>query len=150
LIVDDDRGFAQLVRRMLRAMRPDCEVAWASTAQQALARLADDPWDVMLVDISLPDMDGRGLARMVRDGAAAACGGDAARKRPRLLALSGMQPGEGRSQPAGTLFSLSVRTGLRERELLALLSSCLRAAASVHPEPEPAPALPATESATPA
>ncbi|MGQ9555980.1 MAG: ATP-binding protein [Anaerolineae bacterium] len=119
LIVDDDRAFAQLMFRLLRALKEDCQVTWASTAGDALARLGEQEWDVLLVDIALPDMDGRGLARLARksyDG-----------HNLHVLAVSGLQPGEERDQPVGTSFTLTKRAGLREGELLALLKSVLEA-----------------------
>jgi len=136
LIVDDDRGFSQLLTRMLHAIRENCEVSWASTAQQALARLAKGTWDIMLVDISLPDMDGRRLAQLVRDGS----DGDSSANVRHVLALSGLQPGEGRSQPAGSLFAVHKRGGLRESELLAMLSSALRSIGSTALAETPLPA----------
>ena len=117
LIVDDDRAFVQLAVRMLRATTPRAEVAWAHTAEDALARLQQDSWDALLLDIALPDLDGRSLARLVRDA-------DGERVK-RILAVSGLQPGEDRDQLLATGFSLSKRSGLREMDLLALLRSTL-------------------------
>lgn len=117
LIVDDDRAFVQLAARMLHATTPRAEIAWAHTAEDALARLQQDSWDALLLDIALPDLDGRSLARLVRDA-------DGERVR-RILAVSGLQPGEEREQLLTTTFSLTKRNGLRELDLLALLRSTL-------------------------
>ena len=126
LIVDDDRGLTQLLLRMLHIANPGCTVAWAYTAKDALARLEADAWDVVLLDITLPDADGRQFARQIRESHA-----------PRvrhILALSALQPGEESHQAVSTTFSVSKMAGLKETEVLALLKATLQ---SVAPSYEP-------------
>jgi DNA-binding NarL/FixJ family response regulator len=62
LIVDDHAGFRASARRML-----ECEgftvVGEAATGKEALAAVRENVPDVALVDVGLPDCDGRDLAR---------------------------------------------------------------------------------------
>jgi len=62
LVVDDDADIAYLVSLMLSRIGTfDTETA--STAEQALAMLADGEWDLLLTDLRLPGMDGTELVR---------------------------------------------------------------------------------------
>jgi len=135
LIVDDDRAFAQLLLRLLRAVNGGCQASWAHSAQEALARLGEEAWDVLLVDIALPDMDGRALARLARQATAG--------RQPRMVAVSGLQPGEEREQTNSTSFSLSKHAGLREAELLGLIEHALQTVSLSYLPPVPASAPPA-------
>ncbi len=59
LVVDDDPEALQLLTRMLRIYDPALEVLTASNGQQALETLRQARPDLMLLDILLPDLDGR-------------------------------------------------------------------------------------------
>ena len=69
LIVDDE----YLARRLLAsyvAAEPDLHlVAQCSSALEAYALLAQQPVDILLLDIHMPDLSGLELARMLRSGA---------------------------------------------------------------------------------
>ena len=77
LVVDDNEDAAAGVAALLGQLGH--EVRTACTAGQALARFRDDRPEVAILDIGLPDMDGYGLAAILR------------RKAPslRLVALTG-------------------------------------------------------------
>lgn len=64
LIVDDEADGRALVARILenRGARPVC----AASAAEALELLAGEPFDLLLSDIGMPDMDGFELIRQVR------------------------------------------------------------------------------------
>ena len=47
-----------------------CEVASAGNGKDALRQISDDEYDVLLLDIGLPDMDGAEVAHRIRTGAA--------------------------------------------------------------------------------
>ncbi|MGD2184533.1 MAG: response regulator, partial [Desulfobacterales bacterium] len=56
LIVEDDPGFTSYLKRLLR--REDLKLITAGSGQQAIAYLSQNPVDLVLQDIGLPDMDG--------------------------------------------------------------------------------------------
>jgi len=58
LIVDDDRGFGELVERMLAASGVATEVRRAYDGQQALQAMAERRPDLILTDLAMPVMDG--------------------------------------------------------------------------------------------
>lgn len=68
LLVDDE----PLARSRLRALLAECalppgsEVGEAANAAQAQACMAQRPWDVVLLDIHMPGLDGMGLAAVWR------------------------------------------------------------------------------------
>ena len=64
LVVDDERDALEIMRRLLAEQ--GCEVTTAGTAEEALARLAERPFDVLLSDIGMPGVDGYELLRLIR------------------------------------------------------------------------------------
>lgn len=64
LVVDDDAAVATLVARGLRGIAGRISVA--SDAHEALARLAQEDYDVVVSDIAMPGMSGLDLIRAVR------------------------------------------------------------------------------------
>jgi CheY-like chemotaxis protein len=64
LLVDDDPMVGKLVSRQLRAW--GCEPVLASSVDEALGRLAAEPFDLVLSDIQMPEKDGFALMERVR------------------------------------------------------------------------------------
>lgn len=64
LLVEDDIPSQQAIRILLRSTGSTCDIV--DTAEEALSRLQDNRFDVLLVDIHLPGMSGREFARCVR------------------------------------------------------------------------------------
>lgn len=64
LVVEDDRTNAEMICILLRSWGH--EVVLAENASAALYALEETAFDLMLVDIRMPDMDGTELAREVR------------------------------------------------------------------------------------
>jgi signal transduction histidine kinase len=59
LLVEDEMGDAYLVKTALKqALEVHFEVTWVESLALAKEKLADAPFDVMLLDLSLPDSDG--------------------------------------------------------------------------------------------
>ena len=70
LIIDDEKPARDRLRRLLNDV-PRCEVvAEASSGAQALEWIRELSPDVLLLDISMPGMDGMSLARVLQEGGA--------------------------------------------------------------------------------
>ena len=67
LIVDDDRDLRTLLVEQFDC-HDDFETAEADTAQGALATVDADQPDLVIMDVSLPDMDGRDAVSKMREG----------------------------------------------------------------------------------
>jgi len=64
LVVDDDPGVLQLCTRTLTA--EGYQVQEAGGGQEALARLEDERFDLLLVDIKMPEVDGLAVLQQAR------------------------------------------------------------------------------------
>lgn len=67
LFVDDEVSILDGLKRMLRPMRAEWEMAFAPGGEQALALLATGPFDVIVSDMRMPGMDGAALLEVVRE-----------------------------------------------------------------------------------
>ena len=65
LVVDDEADLAGLMRDMLEGA--GYEVATAESGAVALALLDTARFDAVVSDLRMPDMDGAGLWRLLRD-----------------------------------------------------------------------------------
>jgi PAS domain S-box-containing protein len=65
LVVDDDLGVCQSLRDLLAA--EGCAVTVATGGRQALARLEEQRFDLVLSDVVMPDLDGHELFLRVRE-----------------------------------------------------------------------------------
>ncbi|MEI6987259.1 MAG: response regulator transcription factor [Rhodospirillaceae bacterium] len=65
LLVDDDDALRQSLAEHLH-LREGFEIDEAATAADGLAKFRSRPYDAILLDVSLPDMDGHELCRMIR------------------------------------------------------------------------------------
>ncbi|HTH73538.1 MAG TPA: response regulator transcription factor RqpR [Trinickia sp.] len=66
LLVDDHAIVRQGVRQLLLNHCVAREVVEAETGAQALASLEDEPFDIVLLDISLPDMNGVEVLKRIK------------------------------------------------------------------------------------
>jgi HD-like signal output (HDOD) protein len=67
LFVDDEPRVLQGLRRMLRGMRDQWDMEFVSSAEEALGRVAVQPFDVVVSDMRMPAMDGAQLLARVRE-----------------------------------------------------------------------------------
>jgi CheY-like chemotaxis protein len=65
LIVDDDPGVLFAFESALEQL-PNCEIETATGGAQALQRLAEKEFDLLITDYRMPDMDGLALAMRLR------------------------------------------------------------------------------------
>jgi len=66
LIVDDEESVVLTFRCSLESL-PNCEVATATSATEALRLASEQPIDLLITDYKMPDMDGVTLASRIRD-----------------------------------------------------------------------------------
>jgi DNA-binding response OmpR family regulator len=64
LVVDDDPIVAEVVCRYLQ--QDGCQVRLATTGEQAVASVADEPPDLVVLDLMLPGIDGLEVLRRLR------------------------------------------------------------------------------------
>ena len=67
LLVDDDSALRQSLSEQLR-LHEEFETAEAETAAVGLEKAKADYYDLILLDVGLPDMDGREVCRLMRRG----------------------------------------------------------------------------------
>ena len=66
LVVEDERDIAFPLVRTLE--REGYDVAWVGNGREVLDVVGAGPVDVVILDLSLPDMDGLDVCRALRDG----------------------------------------------------------------------------------
>ena len=64
LVVDDDPGVRRLLKRVVTHI--GCNVETATNGREALARLRTRPYDLVITDLRMPEMDGTALVRACR------------------------------------------------------------------------------------
>ena len=67
LIVDDDAGFRALLERVLLSAFPGCHCSAGGSATEALRLLAEQAFDLMLLDLVMPGESGIELLRQARE-----------------------------------------------------------------------------------
>lgn len=67
LIVDDDAPLREALIDQFRSLA-EFDVAEAGTAEAAMEAVRGDPVDLLLMDVGLPDRDGREAVRLMRQG----------------------------------------------------------------------------------
>jgi DNA-binding response OmpR family regulator len=69
LLVEDDRSLGATLHE--RLLREQYDVAWVETKQRALKKLDEGLWDLVILDIGLPDGSGFELARHIKSSSSA-------------------------------------------------------------------------------
>ena len=67
LIVDDDSALRQSLAEQLQ-LHEEFDIGEAGTGSEALERVKAQRYDLILLDVRLPDMDGRAVCKMMRRG----------------------------------------------------------------------------------
>ena len=58
LVIDDHEIVRRGVKQILEEVFPHVEIGEADTGQKGIAAVRQEPWDLAIVDISLPDQSG--------------------------------------------------------------------------------------------
>ena len=66
LVVDDEVTVCKSIRQVL--VREDCEVDMALSGEEALRLDAERPYDVLIVDLMMPGLNGYEVIRVERRG----------------------------------------------------------------------------------
>ena len=66
LLVDDNAVNLMVARMMLKKCLPNCETVEASSGREALEMVRQENFDLILMDMVMPDMDGMQVTQMVR------------------------------------------------------------------------------------
>jgi len=67
IFVDDDENVGQALRRMLRPMRNEWDMVFATSGAEALALMEQEPFDIIISDMHMPGMHGSDLLAQVMD-----------------------------------------------------------------------------------
>lgn len=117
LIVDDDRGFVQLVVRLLKTTDRPYTLRWAYEGEEALAAMRQRCPDVVLLDLVMPGMDGFGLLEVLRS--------DEALKRVPVIVVTATDYAQERLDLSGDMIAIRRRQGFRPSEVIRYLQVML-------------------------
>ncbi len=67
LFVDDEPRVLDGLRRSLRSKRKDWELSFVSSGAEALEKIAEEPFDILISDVKMPGMNGVELLRIVAE-----------------------------------------------------------------------------------
>jgi two-component system chemotaxis response regulator CheY len=116
LIVEDSPAMRQLLSLAVRK-RPDVQVSEASDGLAALKALTADKFDLLLVDLNMPVLDGMKLIKRVRE-AEAAQPGAGARMRIAVITTESAQATEEQARALGADFFLRKPVSRRDVDKL--------------------------------
>jgi two-component system KDP operon response regulator KdpE len=68
LVVDDEPDVANLVKMGIAYQRPDYEIVESHSGADALERAAREPWDLVILDLTMPELDGFTVLGALRGG----------------------------------------------------------------------------------
>jgi CheY-like chemotaxis protein len=114
LLVDDDRGFVELIKRLLQAAGRHYHVESAYDGREALRKMARSTPNCVLLDLVLPEMNGFEVVAVMRK--------DPVLSRVPVVAITAATPGEDNLAAEGGVVSLAMPDRFRPGELTALLS----------------------------
>lgn len=117
LVVDDDRGFVQLVARTLETAAQPFETEAAYSGEEALRKMRHSPPDCVLLDLMLPGINGFAVLAEIRS--------DGALRGIPVVALTASTPGEDQLASDGVVFAMSKAGQFRPGELSTLLATVL-------------------------
>lgn len=67
LVVDDEKRLAFLLQQSLKSLGQGYEILTAQTGREALARIREKPFDLVITDTRLKDMGGLRLASAIKN-----------------------------------------------------------------------------------
>jgi HD-like signal output (HDOD) protein/ActR/RegA family two-component response regulator len=130
LFVDDEPAVLRAMARLMRGLRNDIESVFVENGTEALAHLAQSPFDVVVADIRMPKMDGaellsevqRRFPRVLRIVLSGHADIGAARRAISIAHHFLLKPCDATSVREVIIRAIGLRTLLEDRELLSLVS----------------------------
>ena len=129
LIIDDDRGFVQLVLRMLQACAVDYEARWAYDGQAGWAQITTKRPDVILLDLLMPGTTGFELLERLRE--------DRELKDVPVVILTALGYEEDMLRWRKGTMNLACQQGLRTNEVICYLKAIIEAVSPQYGSPIP-------------
>jgi CheY-like chemotaxis protein/two-component sensor histidine kinase len=124
LVVDDEADARELLARLLAER--GCDVSMAGSAEEALAEIAERPYELLLTDIGMPGMDGYELLRRVRaDG----------QSLPRAIAVTAFARPQDRARALAAGFDGHLAKPLNPTQLLQMVAQIVASARSAVEKP---------------
>ena len=68
LVVDDEADVANLVKMGIAYLRPEYQIVESHSGADALERAAREPWDLVILDLTMPEVDGYTVLAALRGG----------------------------------------------------------------------------------
>ncbi|MCB0259443.1 MAG: response regulator [Calditrichaeota bacterium] len=112
LIVDDEETLTFSLYQTFITAPVECEVVTASSGEEALTRLEQGPFDLVITDISMPGMDGLTLLRYIK--------AESARTQVIVITAFGSQEKEDEAYQSGADFYLEKPFDIREIKRLVI------------------------------
>lgn len=118
LVIDDEEDFVRLITRLLQNPLRRYQVVPAYTGRQGLEQMARSAPDLVLLDLSLPDMEGSEVARRIR--------ANAAWRRVPIVAVSAQEGGTGEHGALAGAVTVVKPGGVSGGELVRWLGALIR------------------------
>jgi len=120
LVIDDDRGFVQMVVRMLESSEQPYRVRWAYSGSEGLEEMRRRRPDVVVLDLLMPGEDGKAVLAVMR--------GDSALREIPVVLVTAMDVEEDLAGPAVGLVGMVHRGRWGVGDTLAALNRLLELA----------------------
>ena len=130
LVIDDDPRFGPFVGRLLKAAFPSCRVRQAHSGQAGLAALAQGEYDLILLDLTMPDIDGIQVIEVLHN--------EAHLSQIPIIVITGASYGEQVARREPIHVELHRRDGCSEAEVGRYVTALLEVAPPDYSRPAPA------------
>ncbi len=117
-VIDDDRGFVQLMDRLVRATGKEVSVRWAYNGQEGLLAMREKQPDLVLLDLVMQDLSGMQVLELIQSD-------ELLRNIPICIVTSGSYELEALSQ-AGRMIIIQQSGGFRPSKLFDYLRTVLK------------------------
>jgi signal transduction histidine kinase/DNA-binding response OmpR family regulator len=128
LVIDDDPRMVNLLARLLQADTREYEISWAKNGQEGLSKMQEQPTDLVLMDLNMPQMDGYSLLGQMQQDPDLCC-------IPVVVVTAHTGSPEEERRLGGRSLFISNQAGFTNDEVLNYLRHILNAVAAPWPLP---------------